>query len=118
MEDLSDAVALLSTGSYVVTRRGPSGYSDGIRVPPDTEALTIVASVQPLSGQEVRRMAEGKRDREAMAVYTATELRGSGSAFEPDLIAIDGAVFEVDKVERWAAAGNYYRAVVLRKAGT
>lgn len=116
--NLAPAVLAMSSGTYTVTRRSGPSYSAGRRVAPTGSSITIVASVQPASGLVVRRLPEGKRNREAMSVFAQTELKSAQAAQEPDLIAIDGGSFEVESVSRWNKLGNYYEAVVLRVDGT
>lgn len=114
--DLSDAIALLGSGCYVVTRKGVTSMLDGRRVAPPTTTFTISGSVQPLTGRELQRLPEGLRARESMALFTVTELFQARpeAGQEADRLAIDGGVFEVSKAERWQALGNYFRCVVSR----
>ncbi len=173
MDDLSDVIALLNTGTYTVTRRpvttyvegrvydvsgittawvaltvyaqgaqrrngagayqcitagtsaasgGPTGTGSDITdgtahwefLGSAISTFTCVACVQPLSGRELKRLPEGMREREAMAFWTSSELRGKLSTNDPDSIVIDGDVYEVTTVDRWANLGNYYRAVVVK----
>lgn len=114
--DLSDAIEMLRSGCYIVTRSSPTSMLNGRRVAPSTSTFEIVASAQPASGRDLRRLPEGIRTRETMAVFTRTELFQARpeAAQEADRVAIDGASFEVQIVERWAALGNYFRCVVAR----
>lgn len=116
--DMSDAIVLTATNSYTVTRRTAAAPVGGIRVAPTTTTLTILASAQPASGQVIQRLPEGKRDRETMVLYTKTQLLVLDATHEPDLVAVDGGTFEVDSCKRWAAAGNFYEAVITRAPGT
>lgn len=119
IDDMCDVVDLLSSGSYSCIRRSPPAYVRGRRLKPAETLFTIEASVQPASGLEVQRLPEGKRNRETMVVFTCVELKTAEKDLqEPDLLSIDGGSFEVDSVQRWAALGNYYRAIVTRRPGT
>lgn len=112
--DLSNAITTLASGTYAVTRRSGSSYSAGRLVVGTGTAISIIASVQPATGLVVRRLPEGKRNREAMTLWTKTELKTAQAAQLCDLIVIDGGTFEVESVQRWAALGNFYECVVLR----
>ena len=116
MEDLSDAIELLQSGSYVVTRPNATTLLNGRRVEPTTTTFDITASVQPASGRSIQGLPEGLRSSESMDVFTATELRQArpDASVEGDRISIDGAVFEVVNVKRWNKLGNFYRATVVR----
>lgn len=119
IDDLCDAVEMLESGTYTVKRRDPAGYVRGRRVPSLETIFDVDASVQPASGLEVQRLPEGKRNRETMVVFSCVELKTAQRGLqEPDILIIDGALFEVESVKRWAALGNYYRAVVTRTPGS
>ena len=113
--DLASVVLSLSSGSYTVTRRGPSAYdSDGIRTSPTTSTLTVMGSLQPMSGRDLQRLPEGMRTREGKAFFTPTALLTAASGQEPDTISADGDTWEVSVVDRWAELGNYYRVILLK----
>lgn len=116
--DLSGAIATLGTGTYVVTRRVAAAPVGGRRAAPATSTISILASVQPATGLVVSRLPEGKRNREAMTLFTVTELKTAQDGNEPDLIVVDGGIFEVESVERWANAGNFYEVVLTRVPAT
>lgn len=118
LEDLCDVIDLLASGVYTVTRRSPPAYSGGRRLPPLQAVFTTRGSVQPASGLEIKRLPGGKSNRETMVIFSCIELKTAELGQEPDQIAIDGGVFEVESVQRWAALGNYYRAIVTRRPGT
>lgn len=118
LDDLCDVVDMLASGTYTVTRRAPPAFVRGRRAPPLQAVFTTLASVQPAGGQAVQRLPEGKRNRETMIMFCCVQLKTAETGQEPDLVAIDGGSFEVESVERWAALGNYYRAVVTRRPGT
>lgn len=114
--DLSDVIEMLASGCYVVTRKGVTARVNGRRSAPVTTTFEIIASVQPASGRDTDRLPEGLRSREAMTVYTKTELRPAQPEVgtEADRISIDGATFEVGAVRRWNRLANFYNATVVR----
>lgn len=113
-DDLSDVIALLATGTYTVTRRTDNGYdANGVVSAPTTSTLSALGCAQPLTGRELQRLPEGMRTRELLAFWTETELRGREAGL-PDSLVIDDSTYEVEKVERWANLGNYYRAVLTK----
>jgi hypothetical protein len=116
MMDLSAAILGVATGTYTVTRNAGASYdANGWLVAGTTSTLTITACVQPLAGREVQRLPEGKRNREARAVFTPTPLSAGPNL--PDQIQIDGSTWEVDSVQDWEALGGFCRAVVLKMGG-
>jgi hypothetical protein len=118
LEDMSDVIEMLASGTYTVTRRSPPAFLAGRRQPPIEAVFTTIGSVQPASGQVVDRLPEGKRNHEAMTMWCQVQLKTAEAGQEPDVVAIDGASFEVESCKRWAALGNYYEAVLTRRPGT
>ena len=114
VEDLSDAVLMLASGTYTVTRRGSTTLVNGRRTAPSTSTLSVRALAYPMSGRDKLSLPEGLRTRETMAVVTVEELQTAEGSVEPDLISIDGDTFEVQKVERWDKLGKFWRSIVAR----
>jgi len=81
-------------------------YSDGA----DT-VFSITASVQPVSGKQLERLAENRRERDAKAIYTQTELKNN------DFVTIDSDVYEVDVVEDFSRHSflKHYEVIATRK---
>ncbi len=113
---LSAAILSLSTGTYTVTRYEPATNLSGVVVPGDSESFTIVASVQPLTGRELKSLPEGMRTEEMRALWTPTELRTQGTDNDPDKVTIGSETWEVVRVEPWPELGDYYK-VTLAKSG-
>lgn len=115
IEDMSDAIALLSSGTYTVTRPGASALLNGRKIAATSSTFSIVASAQPTPGRVLQNLPEGFRDRGGYTLYTKTELRTSnGSGQEPDSVSIDGVAHQVAECKPYAALGNFYRAIVVR----
>lgn len=108
------AITRFASGTYTVSRYGAPAWADGLATKASPSTFSIVASVQPVGGREIRALPEGRRGNEVRVVYTATLLRteAAGSA---DIVTIGGEPWEVFKVETWEAWGvTHYRAFVSR----
>jgi hypothetical protein len=113
--DLSTPIVDFATGTYTVTRAGGAGtYVDGVFVPASTSSVSVLACVQPLTGRELERLPEGIRSRELLSVYTVAALFNEAPGVRPDIIAIDGRSWQVEKVERFDALGNYFHSIVSK----
>lgn len=111
------AITRFASGTYTVSRYGAASWSSGVATKASPSTLSIVASVQPISGREIAALPEGRRANETRVVYTATLLRTEGSTGSADTISIDSEVWEVFKIETWPAWGEtHYRAYVQRVA--
>lgn len=107
----------------IVRRRfdGAGTVTDGDWSPPPYEDQPILATVQPLTGDELQVLDSGKRSRQPRKVYTRAEVRVADqerglttTATMSDQLVIDGLVYEVMEVSRQETVIPHYRAVVLR----
>lgn len=108
--DLSGLISSFATGTYSVTRRARASipFRRGLAQPTTDTALTITASVQPASGKDLLRLAEGRRADETRTLFTTTPLYtgDEGAAYESDWVTVDGQAWEIIHVESWAQAGG------------
>ncbi len=110
------AIASLAQGGpFTVTRTEAGEREKGRYTPGDDDTFTIVASVQPVGGRELRDLPEGQRADETRVIYTLTELRTRQGETEPDVITLDGQPWTVIRVERFDSFGEtHYRAYASR----
>lgn len=116
--DLSGAVLNFATGTYTVTRpvarANPVGTDGRYDAPSSSTTFTIRAGVFPLTGRELDRLPEGLRHEEVRQVFCVERLQTVEADQEPDVIAIDGASWQVEAVQDYSASGNYFRALVRK----
>jgi len=99
-------------GSYVEGRWVEGAYTDS----------TITASIQPLKGEDMESLPEGRRDSEAYKMYTSTlvkTVQEAGSNQNADRVIFFGKEFEVHQVNEWQNNSNFtivnhYKYLVLR----
>lgn len=115
VEDLSDVIAEIATGTYTVTRYTSPGYVNGRAQPAVASTFGVLGCLQPLSGRQLDRLPENLRGREVMSLYCTVELKTGGEGVQPDVVAADGATWQVQQVERWATLGNYYRVLLCKQ---
>jgi hypothetical protein len=121
---LNESIDGLSTGTYTVTRRAASAFTDGI-YPGGGSASTfsIAAVVEPatglqrvVGGYEMRSDNDGQRTNDIQVIYTRTELYTRRPTHEADLVTIGGRQFTVFRVESWNLSGEvHYRALATLK---
>lgn len=110
-------IAIFNVPGGVTIRRGSSGSSTKGRYTPGATSDTtgVVASVQPITGDELERLPEGIKSRRPAKLYTKTEVKQKDTAAQtpPDQIIWAGETWEVLSVERhtW---GDYYKAMIGR----
>jgi hypothetical protein len=114
MADLSSTV-LAFASPLTVTRTAVGSYVDGVYVPGAESTLVVQAAVFPLSGEMLKRMPDGLDSSSVREVFTVSALRVSAPAQIPDRVTIDGALWQVETVENWSAAGNFYRSLVRKE---
>jgi hypothetical protein len=112
--DVSDAI--LTLGDFVeftVTRQPAAAIgSDGRASLGTPSTFTVNGLAHPMDGDDLERLPEGLRTRELQVFYTPTRLQ---SEPDPDVINIDGELYEVQRVQSWASTGNFFRCIVARR---
>lgn len=112
---LPDVIDSFATGTYVLTRTTQGTYAAGRYTGGSTSTISIVASIQPLSGRDLQAMPEAQHGTETRVVYTKTPLQTESPAGPPDRVTIDGELWEVTQAFRWEAFGGaYYKAFISR----
>lgn len=112
--DMADAIALLASGTYSVTRRAAPVNQNGYLVPGSTSSFSIVASIQPAPGKALDLLPEGYRGRGGQLCYTATPLRTAQAGQVPDLVSVGGELHEAVELKTWEALGNYQAVILVR----
>lgn len=111
------SIERLANGTYPVARQVASSYDENGRLV-DAGAITnleITAVVQPVSGDDLKQLAEGQMPSDRRVVFSLEELRTRTPANDPDLITIDGRAWEVVNVETWTSRGEtHWKAIVAR----
>ena len=101
----------------LVRRFEPGSYVDGEFVEGANWTFDIEASIQPVVGNELEVLPEGRRDRETFKLYTAMELLSVSlqDHRNPDRVNIFGSEYEVFSVEPWRNnIRNHYKVIVQR----
>lgn len=111
------SIAGFKTGDYTVTRVGKGAAAGGRYTSGAETTLSIEASIQPVSGRDLKTLPEGRRAEEVRVVYTVTELRTLNPAGDGDVVTYGGEPWEVFRVERWPdlAGGEFTRAMIARQ---
>ena len=116
---LIGAIASFATGTYTVNRRAVGALDgEGIYVPASPSTFSIEASIQPVTGRDLKAMPDGRHAEELRVVYTITELvtvdptHGIG-----DVITYKSEAWEVVKAEIWPDlnGGEFCRAYIARQ---
>lgn len=80
----------------VITRQTPGAYVNGVYIAGVNSTLNILASVQPVSGEDQVVLPEGKRLSDFVKVYTDTELLivNELTNQQPDKLTWRGHIYE------------------------
>lgn len=81
--------------AQTITRTGPGAYVRGEWVNGVPSAMTIQASVQPVTGQELLVLPEGRRTMEVVKIYTSAELVTNDNSQQPDVLEWRGKSYEI-----------------------
>lgn len=118
--NLSSSVLRLSSETITVQRPAASSYNtDGILVAAGSPTtFSAQASVQPVPGNELKRLPEGLQTQELALFFTKTALMtaDAANARKADvLVRLDGSTYEVQLVQAWGLSGGYCRAIAMRR---
>ncbi len=113
---LNGVIARFATAtSYTVTRVAAGSTTAGRYTAGASSSVTIVGSVQPVTGRLLKVLAEGQRADEARVLYTTTQLFTRTPTNEPDRVTIDSELWEVFRVDRWQHFGETHYIVMLSR---
>lgn len=109
---LTGVIARFATGTYTRTRTAAGATVDGRYTEGATATASVVGSLQPPTGQDLKSLPEGRHADGTLVFYTTSALLVTPI---PDRLTIDGEQWEVFRVERWQAFGDtHYRAWLSR----
>lgn len=114
--DFAFAVAAVGT-TYTITRVAPPvgpAFVDGLPAPATESTVDVTASVQPLSGQQLRSRPALRDLGGAMRMFTSATLQ----TMPPDRFTYSGREYEVTQLLDWHDVGGYGEYLITqREAG-
>jgi hypothetical protein len=100
--------------TFNVRRLGPGAYVNGFWQEGVPTVIQIQASVQPVRGDEMQTLPEGRRDSQAVKLYTSTKLQTVDDD-NPDILEAFDADFEIISVEPWQSdVINHYKCIGVK----
>jgi hypothetical protein len=114
----TDSITSLSNYDLACVRRAEAPRVDGREQPTiDTAFIAPKSSVQPPTNEDLNRLPEGRTIDDVFVVFTTTPLQigGPGTGFKPDLVAIEGKLYEIEHLEHWKAFGTQYWYALVRR---
>lgn len=113
--DLADAVRDLAIDEDVVIENydSPGMRIGGRWVPSASVTAGVTASVQPASGHEKLLLPEGMRSRDAITVFSTSELRplDRSGGKPPSVIQWKGRRYSVEVLNDYYELGRYWEAL-------
>ena len=109
-----------ATTTVTRTRTTGTRNTSGRWTPGTPTTAPVLASVQPAGGKDLQRLPEGQRKRDAIAVWTESELivadQYGTARQQSDRITYKGVVYECQHVEYFDAETTvpHYYAVAVR----
>lgn len=104
---------------FTVKRTVAGSYVNGVYVEGAESTITIQASVQPVSGQDLVAIPEGRRASDMVKVYTSDDLFGqgdAGSGQSPDRLTYRGKDYEIySKEVRQMDIIPHYKMYAIKK---
>jgi len=93
------------SGAYVDGRWIAGVLADSI--------IDVKASIQPVRDRELQYLPEGRRNKEAIVIYTASEVRteNEGDNLPPDIVLARGKSYQVARVWYHTTPWTHYKAI-------
>lgn len=111
---IPSVIDYFKTGSYTIKRRVKGAVVNGIYTDGAETQFSIDASIQPITGRELRNLQEGQATVDDKVIYTRTELKCRQPTHEPDIIVIAGEEYEIYRVESHQVLSSHFRAYATR----
>ncbi len=108
--------------TFTLNRYLAGAYVNGLWVGGKQESSTpnIESSIQPIRDREIQYLPEGQRNREAIVIYTSTDIRteDEGANLPPDLVEARGKVYQVARVWYHTTPWTHYKAICFLVDGS
>lgn len=85
-----------------IRRLAAGSYVDAVWVAGAASTVTIQASVQPASAEDIQRMPEGQRQTGAVKLFTNDALLTAKETQAADVVILPEGEYEVSVAEDWA----------------
>ena len=103
---------------YDVLHEAAGAYVSGIFVPGAKSVSSIMASIQPVTEQDMVTPPEGRRLSDMVKIYTDSDLQEAeeSTGLQPDLIVWRGYAYEINaKSVRQMDVINHYKVFATRR---
>lgn len=103
---------------FDVLREASGSYVNGVYTAGAKSVISIQASIQPATEQDLITAPEGRRISDMVKVYTDTSLQegGEGTSLQPDLIVWRGYAYEVSSISvRQMGVIDHYKIYATRR---
>lgn len=99
-------------GTYVAGRWVEGALADS--------SVDAKGSIQPIRDREIQYLPEGRRNREAIVIYTAKDIRteDEGAGLPPDIVLSRGKQFQVSRVWYHTTPWTHYKAICFLVDGS
>ncbi len=114
---MTDLISSLATEQLSVSRFAAGVWSQttGKYEKGTQSTLTVTASVQPLSPNEILQQPEHRRNREMVKIYTKDRLYTSDEkkGTPADVVTHDGKRYEIHRVDNWSIGTDipHYKSI-------
>ena len=109
-------MSLFNSMTIKVKRKTAGNFVKGVFVEGTESTFFIQGTWQPLTGEELNTLPEGRRGNGGYALFTETELQNRQDGISPDIVEVNGRDFEVINVELWQnSIIPHYRVICASK---
>lgn len=108
---------LINPIPFTFKRQLSGQYIKGKWVPGTLVDVVSSGTKQPMGGDELQAMPEGRRERKSYKMYLDTEVFTSRPDCGPDTLIINGETFEVVQVMPYSSGLINHFKVIIQKQG-
>lgn len=104
-----------------ITRTTAGAYVNGLFVPGTPSSITIQASVQPVTGEDIKALPEGRRLDDYVKVYTDSDLQvlQESTGKQPDKLSWRGHTYECISADvRQMSVINHFKYIFSKVSQT
>jgi len=104
--------------TFTVLTETPGGYVAGLFVPGTRATASLLASIQPVTGEDMVTAPEGRRIQDMVKIYSSTPLQQAVEATgqQPDIVVWQGYGYEVTSMDvRQMDTIPHYKIIAARR---
>jgi len=112
--DMGDALGCIDQ-EICILRTLPGRWINGLYHKNNFPSISVIDAVSmPANAKEIEMLPEGQRTRETISLFSREKIDLTRDGEEPDMVKVDGVVYEPVWSLNWSRLGGYYQYLCVR----